>query len=326
MTDSYLEAVKMAVAAEQVKQERLSKIDFVAGNRILTEKYEEPRYIWNGILPDSGLAIVAASKATGKTMLLLQLADAVSKGRPFLGIETETTKTLFLELELSQRRTAQRLAKMGIVPDKNLDFVFKWPATGNDSLQLLADAIDANSYGLVVVDVMQMLWPLDADTNSYQDTYSVLAPLRQMANDLGVMILLVTHRRKAETADYVDSVVGSVGIAANCDVVMTLQRNRGEDSAILLVAGNDIESQKLVLDFCIEPLGFVRSDASPNEIEQTPERRKILEFMRTNGNQARTSEIARSLGIDDSTASRLVNKLVHEGLATRTQYGTYALK
>lgn len=325
MYDSYLEAVQMAAKAELAKQERLKKIAIVPGSEVLTASYEEPRYIWQGILPDAGLAVCAASKAAGKTLLLLQLAGAIAKGQPFLSIATTQAKILFLELELSQRKTAQRLAKMGIVPNSNLDFAFKWPA-GAEALQILAEAIEEHGYNFVVVDVLQMLWPMDSDTNSYQDTYAILAPLRQIANDLHCLIMLVTHRRKSESADYMDGVIGSVGITANADVVFSLVRNRGENSAVIHIDGNDIESQKIALDFCSDPLGFTVSGASPEELSQTPERRKILEYIRAHGNLARTSEIARSLGIDDSTASRLVNKLVHEGLAFRTQYGLYSLK
>jgi len=149
----------------------------------------------------------------------LQLADAISKGRVFLGMPTRLTKTLFIELELSPRRTQQRLLKMGIVANEYLHFAHTW-TQGAEGLLTIADAVKENGYGLVIVDVMQLLWPMDADTNSYQDVYSVLGPLRQLANDLGVMILLVTHRRKAETADYLDGVIGSVGIAANADVIL----------------------------------------------------------------------------------------------------------
>lgn len=324
MNDSFLQQIELAAAEHTEKEARLSKLGIVKGTALLTTHYEEPRYIWQGILPDAGLAICAASKASGKTLLLLQLSHAISRGEPFLGVPTTASKVLFLELELSQRRTAQRLSKMGLVPGANLDFAFRWP-TGEEGMMALADAIERDSYQLVVVDVLQMLWPMDADTNSYQDAYGVLAPLRQMANDLRCMILLVTHRRKSETADYLDGVIGSVGLVANADVILTLARNRGEESAVLCLDGNDIEAQKLALDFLTDPLGFAISAASPEELRQTPERRKILDYLRKHDRHGRTSEIAAALGIDDSTASRLLKRLTDERLITKTQYGEYAL-
>jgi RecA-family ATPase len=323
-SDPYLDTVDELGAEERARKERLAKLKLVNGTELFKTHYEEPKYLWQGVLPDAGLAICAASKASGKTLLLLQLADAIARGREFLGIPTTESKVLFIELELSQRRTEQRLSKMGIVPGANIDFSFEWQ-TGAEGLQALADAIEAQGYRLVVVDVLQLLWPIEADANSYQDVYSVLAPLRQLANDLGVMIMLVTHRRKMETADYLDGVMGSVAMQANADVLLTLIRNRGEENAVLFIDGNDIEAQKLALDFCTDPLGYRLSTASPEELRQTPERRRLIEYLREHGGHGRTSEIATALGIDDSTVSRLLRRLADNGLIVRTQYGEYTL-
>jgi len=316
------------IEQEAQKQERrkaiLEKLKIVDGATMLTTHYEEPRFIWKDILPDAGLCVCAASKATGKTLYLLQLANAIAKGEPFLGVSTTKSNVLFLELELSQRRTAQRLSKMGIVPSADLSFAFAWEQ-GDPGLEALEVFIEEKRVKLVVVDVLQMLWPMNADANSYQDTYSVLSPLRQMANRLGCMIILVTHRRKAETADYIDSVIGSTGIAANADVVLTLARNRGENTAVLSIDGNDIESAKLALQFNVDPLGFTKSDADPMEAQQGRERREILEIMRKLGGTATTGQIAERYGRAGSTVSELMRKLADQGLVASVGYGKWSL-
>lgn len=80
-SDPYLDTVDELGAEERAKKERLAKLEIVSGASFLTTHYEEPKYLWQGVLPDAGLAICAASKAPGKTLLLLQLADAISRGR-----------------------------------------------------------------------------------------------------------------------------------------------------------------------------------------------------------------------------------------------------
>lgn len=323
MTDTYAESIVAEDAKRQAKGKRLLKLEIVDGSTLLTTHYQDPSYLWHEILPDAGLCVVAASKAAGKTLLLLQMADAIAKGCPFMGVATNPSKVLFLELELSQRRTAQRLAKMGLVPNSNLLFSFKWEQ-GENGLQDLAYFIEENRIQLVIVDVLQRLWPINADSNSYQDTYNILAPLRQMANNLNCMMILVTHRRKQETADYIDSVIGSTGIAANADVVLTLSRTRGENEAILSIDGNDIESQKLALLFEVNPLGFRKSNADPQEAGQTPERRSILDYLHTVG-KARTGEIAKALGKNEKAVSMLLQKLKQEGLLMSAGYGEYSI-
>jgi DNA-binding transcriptional ArsR family regulator len=313
------------MAEEQDRQDiLLARLEIIDGPTMLTTHYEEPRYLWNEILPDAGLCVCAASKAAGKTLLLLQLADAIAKGKPFLGVPSTPAKVLFLELELSKRRTTQRLAKMGIVPVKNLSFAFHWEP-GSAGLQDLADYIKVQGTRLVIVDVLQMLWPVGADSNSYQDSYSVLAPLRQMANQLGCMLILVTHRRKAETVDYIDSVIGSTGIAANADVILTLNRPRGEREAVLSIDGNDIESRKITIRFDTNPLGFQKSDADPAELSQGIERREILDAIRDLGRTAKPGQIAEKLGKKQPNVSQLCRKLVEEGILTSTKFGVYTL-
>lgn len=312
------------IEAESKRQERLSRLEIVDGQTLLQTHYEEPRYLWDEILPDAGLAVCAASKAAGKTLLLLQLADAISKGLPFLSVDTVPSRVLFLELELSQRRTAQRLAKMGITPNNNLQFAFRWQQ-GAPGLQDLADYIEEHSVKLVVVDVMQLLWPTDRDNNSYQDSYTFLAPLRQTANQLGCMILLVTHLRKQASTDYIDSVMGSTGIVANADVVFSLMRTRGESEAVLSIDGNDVESSKIALRFDTNPLGFQKSDADPALAGQTQERKEIAQAITDLGGQARISEIVEKTGKSQPNVSKLVRKLVEAGMLTTVKTGTYAL-
>ncbi|HOO02697.1 MAG TPA: AAA family ATPase [Rectinema sp.] len=322
--DPFEEKILQASEEKRKRNERLAKVKITSGAELMQKHFEEPKYLWDSVLPDAGLAVMAASKASGKTMILLQLADAISKGRNFLGLPTKLTKALFIELELSERRTQQRLLKMGIVPDNMLHFAFRWTA-GDEGLKTIADAVKENQYGLVIVDVLQMLWPMDADANSYQDVYSVLSPFRQMANDLGVMIVLVTHRRKAETADYLDGVIGSVGIQANSDVIFSLIRTRGENEAILYIDGNDIESAKIALRFDSDPLGFSLSSASPEEIRQTPERREIMDAIRQLGGAAKPSQIAPIIGKDEKAVSYLCRKLCEAGIIVKTQFGMYSL-
>jgi DNA-binding transcriptional ArsR family regulator len=310
---------------ELQRRERLAKVKITTGAELMQKDFPEPRYLWDSALPDAGLAVMAASKAAGKTLLLLQLANAISRGREFLGLPTQQTKVLYLQLEVSERRTQQRLLKMGLVANESLHFAHHW-LCGEEGLLTIADAVKEYSFGLVIVDVMQLLWPMDADTNSYQDVYSVLAPLRQLANDLGVMILLVTHRRKAETSDYLDGVIGSVGIAANADVVFTLTRTRGEREAILHIDGNDIESKKLVLRFNIDPLGFSLSDASPAEACLTPERREIVETIRQLGGTAKPGQVAAMLGKDRSNVGHLMQAMAEMGVLELKRTGVYAIR
>ncbi|MHB0854054.1 MAG: AAA family ATPase [Rectinema subterraneum] len=329
MSDIFMSEIAAREKRAEERRARLSKVYFISGAKMMQKQFPEPRYLWQGILPDSGLAVCAASKASGKTLLLLQLADAISRGRDFLGIPTTAANVLFVELELSEAKTTQRLLKMGITVSDTLTFSYntkdkQWPP-GEEGLKTLKDAIEEHSYELVVVDVLQRLWPMNADYNSYQDSYAVLSPLRQLANEMGVMILLVTHNRKMQAADFLDGVMGSVGIVANADVILSIQRQRGENEAVLFVEGNDIESRQLALRFESDPLGFALSDAAPGEIGQTQERRAILDALRQLGGTAKPGQIAALLNKERSGVSHALQKMAKLGIVIMDGYGKYAI-
>jgi len=324
MSDTFMDTIAAREKQAEERRARLAKVQFISGEKMMQKHYPEPRYLWQGILPDSGLAVCASSKASGKTLLLLQLADAIARGREFLGIPTTAAKVLFLELELSDRRTVQRLRTMGVVPNGNIEFTYRWPQ-GEEGLKTLSDAIEEHSFELVFVDVLQNLWPVGADYNSYQDSYAVLAPLRQLANDLGVMIVLVTHNRKMAAADFMDGVMGSVGIVANADVILSIQRQRGESEAVLFIEGNDVESKQIALRFESDPLGFTLSDASPAELGQTQERREILSAIRELGGTAKPGQIAALLDKERSSVSHALQKMAKLGIVSMDGYGKYTI-
>jgi len=329
MNDILISRVNEAVDQQKRNENLLSKVQFTTSVEMLKKGYPELTYLWQGILPDAGLAICAASKASGKTLLMLQLAESISRGVQFLGIPTRYSKVLFIELELSESRMDQRLRKMGIIRTENLIFSCnskdkQWPQ-GQNGIETLKAAIEHFKARFIVIDVLARLWPQSVDLNSYQDSYNTLGPLRQLAYDLGVMIMMVTHNRKMEAADYIDSIMGSVGIAGSADVILSLQKKRGKSEAVLFIEGNDIESRKIALNFNNEPLGFSLSDASPEEMRQTPERREIMEAIRKLGGSAKTGQIAELVGKDKSNISHILQKMVSDGSIISSDYGTYCL-
>lgn len=319
------DALLAQVEAECARQERVEKLGIVSGTKLMQTAFPPPRFLWGDVLPDSGLTVLGAKKGLGKTLLLLQLAGAISRGRSFMGLDTTLTKCLFCELEMSPRIMQSRLRKMGEVPNDNFDFLYVC-GQGTEGLQAILEAVALNLYGLVIIDVVQRLWPPECDPNDYQATYGFLGPLRAKAHEMGVQIILVSHVKKGEVVDFVDGIIGSTAIVGNCDVVMSLTRTRGEDEATLNITGNDIEGKKLALRFQSDPLGFVLSDASPDEIALTPERREVLGAIRALGGTARPGQVATELGKDRSNVGHLMQAMESIGVLKVVGTGIYSLK
>ena len=85
------------------------------------------------------------------------------------------------------------------------------------------------------------LRPSNAAGRSYLVDYKVGSTLKALADAVpGSTLLVVHHTRKAEAADFVDTVSGTQGIAGSVDFVLVLTRKRHENNAILSVTGRDI--------------------------------------------------------------------------------------
>ncbi len=325
MNDPFVQAILEEAHKQEEIAKWAAKMQVVNGAELAKRTYPEPRWLWDKIIPDSGLALLLAGKALGKTIFAIQLSDAISRGRPLFGIATaERTKTLFVEVEMNEARTMQRLRFMGISVHDYISYAWDTPI-GEDGLRSLTARIIQDQYKFVVIDVLQAFWPRKYDSNNYQDAYDLLLPLRQLANSLQCLILMITHARKADSDDWGDATIGSTGIKGNCDVILRIVRARGADEAILKISGNVGEDREISLQFIRNPLSFVISDVSPAEIGQTQERREILDAIRELGGTARPGQVAEILGKERSNISHTMQKMARIELLDVIAHGVYSI-
>ncbi len=317
--DRLLEDMDRQLEAERAASARIETLGIVSADELKARVFPPRRYLVDEMIPDSGLVLIAASKAAGKTFFSLQLAESIGSGLPFLGKRSSPGKVLFLELELSERRIHERLNTMRLETG-NVEFLFGNFPAGREAIALLEDL--TKRYSLIVIDVVSCIFPRDSNMNDYGDTYAFLSPIRKAAHDNECVVFLNSHNRKAETEDILDQAIGSVGIVANCDVILTLKRIRGQSEAVLHCNGNDIESAQIPLVHDPASLRFLLSDRDPRETELTPERRKIHTFLKEGGPK-RTGEIARHLRVSDSSASNMLGKLKNEGFIDSPKTGLW---
>jgi len=294
----------------------------ISATEIMATVYPPRKWLIEGILPDEGTAILAASKAAGKTLLALDFCAAITSGAPALG-RFRTTKAcvLFLELELSARTVQERYLKMKADIREGLDFVFDW-RRGPEGIADLEAMLSTKKYGLAVVDVAARLRGGGTDWNDYGCAYDDFAPIRETALRNGVTVLMLTHNRKGEGLDPIEAVLGSVGMAGNADVILSLDRRAKQPKGTFLVSGNDVEFQEYAIELCPEPLCFRILDEDPAEARLTPERREVLEALR-GMDEAKAAEIATRIGKDADVVSKHLRALSDAGLSEVVRYGVY---
>jgi AAA domain len=204
-----------------------------------------------GILPDEGLALLAAKPKIGKSWLALDWALAVASGGRTLDLPARQGDVLYLALEDTQRRLYERLQTIdphGVVGDRDhLHFATEWSQLDRDGANDLAAWLyQYPKARLVIVDVWQRL----AETGTqYGKAYEQMAILKELATLYHVTFLVVHHSRKTKAQDVFDEVTGSNGLAAAADAVLILHRERASAEAELWVTGRDVPEARWPLTF-----------------------------------------------------------------------------
>lgn len=301
-------------------QKRLPKM--MTGAEILSVDFPEPVWVIPGLIP-AGLTVLTGAPKLGKSWLALCLAGALAHGGRALGkIQVEKCGVLYLALEDTPRRLQSRMEQLEMAPAENLHFFFEWER-GELGGSLLYSYLAANRHiKAVFIDTFKYVRTVSkGNVNVYDKDYEDAIIFKRVADRLDIAVVLVHHDRKATGQDWLSNVGGSYGITGAADTIVQLTRSRGEADAQLNVTGRDVEQQELALEMDPRVGWTLLGDAK--EYAQSKERQEILQLLAEASGPMKTGEIAAELDKTGPATSRLLKKLVKEGLVQRVKYGSY---
>ena len=212
----------------------------IDAHELMERNLPPPRFCVDTLLPQ-GLTILGGAPKVGKSWLVLDLCVRVAKGEPLWKLSTRQSAVLYHCLEDSEKRVQQRLLTVtDEVPEQKL-FLATQAGT-------LADRVHSN-IGLVVIDTFQIARGGSGDV-TYAGDYEDMRRFKELADGLGIALLLVHHLRKRGDSDELNKLSGTTGISGAADAVFVLDKSdRMQDEARLICTGRDIESRELQLRF-----------------------------------------------------------------------------
>jgi hypothetical protein len=265
--------------------ERTRRTSWTAAE-LLAADLPEPCWAVEELFPE-GLALICGAPKLGKSWLALALGIALAAGGYALGkIEVERGDVLYLALEDNARRLQSRL-RLLLGEDKapaGLHMVTEWERLNAGGLERLIRWLDEHpNTRLVLVDVWTRIRPTTRDNaDRYQADYDAASTLQAVAIRYSVAIVALYHTRKAESADFVETVSGTFGTAAAADTIVVVKRSRGEANATLFITGRDVVEQELALRFAAETGTWeLLGDAAEYGLSKT--RKAILETLNAHG-------------------------------------------
>ena len=223
-------------------------IQTITAHDLLQMQLEPPRMIVDGLL-SVGLNILASPPKTGKSMLCLSLASAVSKGASVFGkYQSRPGRVLYCALEDHFYRLQKRYRELHLPSSEALHFTTELQPFASGGIEALHEEMAANpETSLVIIDTLARVKPGARGGNVYEEDTDLGGALQALAFSHDAAILLVTHTRKENHADFLYSISGSAGLPGTADVVAVLSRKRGEPGAKLEFTARDFEGGELDL-------------------------------------------------------------------------------
>ena len=227
-------------------------------------------FIVDNLMKSNGLYCLVARPKVGKSLLALQLANAIATGTNFLGFRISPSPVLYISTEMNFSQILDRIDKMNLEFDDD-NFRLKEQEINERKLNLMDLQLEFQEFSndlngrFVIIDMFSGIDMNNGyDLNNYQDMGQYVIPkFRELCKKYNFTILLIHHLNKNNKS------LGSTAIDGSVDGIITLKLDQNLKSKILFTyESRDYES----VDFVIkrnENLIFEKSemefdDLNPN--------------------------------------------------------------
>lgn len=326
-----------------VEQQKKYGPDIRCANKLMQTEFEPVRWAIEGLLPE-GLAVLSGPPKLGKSWLSLDFClSIVTGGMAASQFPTEKGSVLLCAMEDNDRRLKSRLemrtsAAMMMPLTGPLDFnktdnpdltglyyTTNWKRLNDGGLQDISEFLDAHpDCKLIVLDTLAKVKPeAKKSGTAYEQDYNDMGALQRLAMDRHCCVLMITHNRKTETEDVVESISGSIGIPGVVDTIMILKRKRSSKQSSLYVTGRDISECTWKMQFDGDHGAWSVLGQEDEEKERDSDKKEILDALKRysdeTGRGAKPKDLFEFMGGDalapkQNTIRQTLNRCYHDGI------------
>ncbi|PKP19452.1 MAG: LuxR family transcriptional regulator [Bacteroidetes bacterium HGW-Bacteroidetes-21] len=330
-----------SVASDQGIQVDNPKIETIpirtAVQRLLDARnLPEVKKLFSVIWQSNELHLMFADTGIGKSILAVALADSLSKGHSFIGLENDhdSLRVLYYDFELSDRQFRKRYSdetgneynfsqNFFIDTIDFADLMTKYPGRKLDSLLNQKLRQDIEDYKAQVLIIDNLTYLSGQSTQDTQIALEVMRRLNEMKHqyDLSILVLAHTPKRSMCTPITINDLAGSKHLSNFADSVSAIgksikgksiryikQVKPSRSSEILFDTDNvlccEISKHNTILTF--DHLGFSpeKEHLNLDPVKQKNEQKEAASELRRQGKSVR--EIADQLGIPSTTIFRWI--------------------
>jgi hypothetical protein len=210
-------------------------------------KNHQVRWFVKDLIQEQGAHILHGLEECFKTMLMLQVHEALTNGGPLLVWNVEGgLRTGIAELEMKQHMSADRFKKFW--PQGDVPEIYVLPESerikvlngksGSDRIKIISDWANKNQLDFVSIDSLAKLFPPGIDTSRQDQASDIFSQIQTLPTTL---ILAhdrkPTHEAKSAQSNGNAEIVGSGRMSQDPDVVLQLTRPDHRLPAVTLDCG-----------------------------------------------------------------------------------------
>ena len=221
----------------------------IGAQTLMESIFDPPVWIVESFLSTSTTCVLAAPPKTGKSLFALQLAHCVATGQPFLGLPTIASPVLYLALEDVEFRLQSRLWGMTDETSDRLTIATRAHGLHGGLIEQLREHMSRNpGTKLIVIDTLQVVRDGGVDYK-YGSDYDDMRSLKQLTDEFGICLIVVTHLRKMESqSDPFADIIGTTGITGAVDEMLVMKKSkRSSSDCSLYVTGRDVPDMRIKL-------------------------------------------------------------------------------
>jgi archaellum biogenesis ATPase FlaH len=293
------------------KTSLLDQFEVTSAKELLSRKLNELQFIFDPILPSIGLAMLAGPPKAGKSWFCLDIAQKLTD---------EGHEVYYIAAEDNLRRLKERLQHK----------TFKFPLKlkihaglsqnhpvprGKDAIRYIEEVYKIHKPNCIIVDTVASVLQPTANTKNYDVTVQEYEALRQLATNLGIVILVVHHTKKQTdyTQTPIEQILGSTGISATVETLMIMQNVNGSMDRSIFVTGKDVEQDEFVLTWNGSGFEF-HEDAMTAKLGKS--QKEILDYIKQNPECSQT-QVVLGLKKDQGRVSKIISQFCEQGLVTK---------
>lgn len=222
---------------------------------LLAKEFPEPEWIIPDYLPE-GYTLLAGLPKMGKSVIALQIAEAVGSGGMLFGKKVKQGNVLYISKEDGQRRLKRRLKENQHKGTGNIYFYDDWEDLDGQGIADLQAVLSKRKYRVLILDTFFRLFSEKVKPN---DSASIVKALKQLHNlakpDTGLVtsLIILDHKNKAsfgaDKTDGATSTSGSVSKTGLADTIWGVDRERRQKQMKIDIIGRDVEEQELEVVF-----------------------------------------------------------------------------